>query len=115
MSVEKERKAFESQNFIKRLLGYSKYDEDRNEYVYFRFEDYAIRDTCELNTAWKAWQASANREGYKLVPVEPTQGMIDKAVCDTPETPSQDYWHGSQSISDDQAIACYKAMIGAIE
>lgn len=67
MSIEKERKAFESQNFIKRLLGYSKYDEDRNEYVYFRFEDYAIRDTCELNTAWKAWQASANREGYKLV------------------------------------------------
>lgn len=64
-----ERKMFESQEFIKRLLGYSKFDENRNEYVYFRFENYAIRDTCELNTAWKAWQASANREGYKLVPV----------------------------------------------
>ena len=51
-------------------------------------------------------------EGYKLVPVEPTQGMVDKAVCDTPETPSQDYWHSSQPISDDQAIACYKAMTG---
>lgn len=69
MSIEKERKAFESQNFIKRLLGYSKYNKDRNEYVYFRFEDYAIRDTCELNIAWKAWQASANRRCYRLVPV----------------------------------------------
>ncbi|MEG0407411.1 MAG: hypothetical protein RR623_00935 [Bacilli bacterium] len=55
---------------------------------------------------------SANRQGYKLVPVEPTQNMIDKAVNDTPETPSQDYWHDSQLISDDQAISCYKAMIG---
>lgn len=79
MSIEKERKAFESQNFIKRLLGYSKYDEDRNEYVYFRFEDYAIRDTCELNTAWKAWQASANREGYKLVPIKCTNNMAHAA------------------------------------
>lgn len=24
----------------------------------------------------QAWQASANRDGYKLVPVEPTQEMI---------------------------------------
>ena len=47
-----------------------------------------------------------------LYPCEPTQDMIDKAVCDTPETPSQDYWHDSQPISDDQTIACYKAMIG---
>lgn len=62
---------------------------------------------------WHMWLASANRQGYRLVPVEPTQEMIDKAVCDTPETPSQDYWHSGQPISDDQAIACYKAMIGA--
>lgn len=26
--------------------------------------------------AWQMWQASVNREGYKLVPVEPTQEMI---------------------------------------
>ena len=91
------------------------------------FEDLAKKETCwdlywsenidqymdhQTNGAWLSWQASANRQGYKLVPVEPTQGMVDKAVCDTPETPSQDYWHDSQPISDDQAIACYKAMIG---
>ena len=91
------------------------------------FEDWAKKETCwdlywsenidqymdhQTNGAWLSWQASANRQGYKLVPVEPTQGMVDKAVCDTPETPSQDYWHDSQPISDDQAIACYKSMIG---
>lgn len=59
--------------------------------------------------------AMYEREGYKLVPVEPTQKMIDDAVNDTPETPSQDYWHDSQPITDDQDIACYKAMIGAVE
>ena len=27
-------------------------------------------EAIRYNTAWKAWQASAQREGYKLVPVE---------------------------------------------
>ena len=91
------------------------------------FEDWAKKETCwdlywsenidqymdhQTNGAWLSWQASATREGYKLVLVEPTQSMVDKAVCDTPETPSQDYWHDSQPISDDQAIACYKSLIG---
>lgn len=31
----------------------------------------------EVSSAWEAWQASASREGYKLVPVEPTPKMID--------------------------------------
>jgi len=26
---------------------------------------------------WQAWQASANREGYKLAPVEPTKDMLN--------------------------------------
>ena len=30
-------------------------------------------------TCWEAWQASANREGYKLVPLEPTERMLDSA------------------------------------
>lgn len=113
MSIEKERKAFESQNFIKRLLGYSKYDEDRNEYVYFRFEDYAIRDTCELNTAWKAWQASANREGYKLVSIQPdnkTIVSIERMVENQIEASgiNQDLFR-----LDGENI--YKAMIGACD
>ena len=33
-------------------------------------------EAVRYNTAWLAWQASANREGYKFVPIEPTQEMI---------------------------------------
>ena len=72
----------------------------------------SVRFKMDVDFMFSAWQASAQRQDYKLVPVEPTQNMIDKAVNDTPETPSQDYWHDSQPISDDQAISCYKAMIG---
>ena len=30
-----------------------------------------------LNMAWEMWCASASREGYKLVPLEPTEDMLD--------------------------------------
>lgn len=52
--------------------------------------------------AWEIWQASANREGYKLVPCEPTKEMLiaaDNCVIDGKVT--------SHNI--------YKAMIGASE
>ena len=93
------------------------FDFERHEQTYFDeqtqcYENDIGECTESINMAWVVWKASANRQGYRLVPDEPTQEMIDKAVCDTPETPSQDYWHDSQPISDDQAIACYKAMIG---
>lgn len=32
-----------------------------------------------LNFMWHSWLASASREGYKLVPVEPNQKMIEAA------------------------------------
>lgn len=95
--MNSERELFESQEFIKRLLRYSKFDEKRNEYIYSCFENYAIRDTCELNTAWEAWQASAQRQGYKLVPVEPTKEMIEI---------------GNKKMS---AYYAYKAMIGVVD
>lgn len=34
----------------------------------------------EVSSAWEAWQASASREGYKLVPVEPTKEMIQAVI-----------------------------------
>ena len=53
---------------------------------------------------WKAWLASANREGYKLVPLEPTERMLDSAYS---------------SISDNLHYAdlenIYTAMIGACD
>lgn len=58
----------------------------------------------EENIMFDAWQASANRQGYKLVPVEPTERMLDSAYS---------------SISDNLHYAdlenIYKAMIGACD
>ena len=34
-----------------------------------------------LNMAYEMWCASASREGYKLVPVEPTKEMLIAADC----------------------------------
>ena len=57
-----------------------------------------------LNMAWELWCASASREGYKIVPVEPTERMPDSAYS---------------SISDNLHYAdlenIYKAMIQAVE
>ena len=51
---------------------------------------------------FKIWQASANREGYKLVPVEPSDKMKLSAY--------KQYDTGLSSMTD-----IYKAMIGAVE
>lgn len=107
MNLDNERKAFEEW-FCKNHTGLKP-----SELIKFRTNNgYSFKDSIKINCMWESWLADASRDGYKLVPVEPTQEMVDKAVCDVPETPSQDYWHDSQPISDDQAIACYKAMIG---
>ena len=56
------------------------------------------------NMTWELWCASASREGYKIVPVEPTERMLDSAYS---------------SISDNLHYAdlenIYKAMIQAVE
>lgn len=49
--------------------------------------------------AWLMWQASANRQGYKLVPVEPTDEQIEKG---------RDY--ECDPFLDSRGI--YKAMVG---
>ena len=57
-------------------------------------------DDDDMEVAWTAWQASAQREGYKLVPVEPTRKM---------EMAGMNAGAGFVSRS------IYKAMIGASE
>lgn len=55
-----------------------------------------------LQLAWLMWQASVNRQGYKLVLVEPTKEMLN---C-------------GYRVKHDKIIDLgnvYKAMIGAIE
>ena len=51
---------------------------------------------------WNTWQASIQREGYKLVPVEPSEDMIMAGCME----------HGGYDVIDSKSI--YKAMIGAV-
>ena len=68
MNIEEQRRAFESEC---RLL---KYNGDMERHHIGNF--YIDKTT---NWMWQMWLLSANREGYKLVPVEPTERMLDSA------------------------------------
>ena len=67
----------------------------------------------QTNWMYQMWLSSKNREGYKLVPVEPTQEMLDKF----PEVLYQDTYAGECSfLVDDETLRLgYKAMIGACD
>ena len=85
------------------------------------FEDWAKKETCwdlywsenidqymdhQTNGAWLSWQASANRQGYKLVPVEPTDVKLKEF---------QKIWFDSgcaHIMKKKTAFDLYKAMIG---
>lgn len=73
----------------------------------------SVRFKMDVDFMFSAWQASANREGYKFVPVEPTQEMLDKF----PEVLYQDTYAGECSfLVDDETLRLgYKAMIGACD
>lgn len=58
----------------------------------------------------QAWQASAQREGYKLVPVEPTKAMQQSAF-DVYEVCDYKNYHLNSGTEVRDMI--YKAMIGA--
>ena len=81
------------------------------------FEDWAKKETCwdlywsenidqymdhQTNGAWLSWLTSANREGYKLVPLEPTKEMLNLG-----------YRVKHEKIIDLGGV--YKAMIGACD
>ena len=44
-------------------------------------EDWERFEDEQLNMVWEMWLASANREGYKLVPVDSLKEIIDCAYC----------------------------------
>lgn len=70
MDIQKERAAFEESNNAKPDWSFE-FDEDYQQYVAIDHEMQLTVD--EINEHWDTfragWQASANREGYKLVPV----------------------------------------------
>lgn len=60
-----------------------------------------VIDQLQRAFMWQAWQASAQREGYKLVPLIPTKEMIEAG-----DDEQDDYW-----VLVDE----FEAMIGAAE
>ena len=64
MNHDNERKAFEAWFESRYDAHFMQFALDRDLYV-----------DKHTQTCWEAWLASANREGYKLVPVEPTHEM----------------------------------------
>ena len=54
-----------------------------------------------IDNLWDMWLSSANREGYKLVPLEATQEMVDAVYNST--------------LASDDLEGIYKAMIGACD
>lgn len=55
-----------------------------------------------------AWQASAQREGYMVVPKEPTCEMVSEGFKEMCVVDMRDF-------SDESAVNIYKAMIGVSE
>ena len=88
MDLEKERQAFEAWAYC-------------NKWNIFRVRDVGIDKYVDdfVDGAWHGWQASANREGYKFVPLEATQEMVDAVYNST--------------LDSDDLEGIYKAMIGA--
>lgn len=102
MNIEEERKAFESMQspiIFERI----QFSESNNCYMIKDgyYYDLMVNAKCnELNFGWEMWQASVNREGYKLVPVDKMMGCL--------------YQIGDRSYVDDN-VSELKAMIGAAE
>ena len=63
-------------------------------------------DDDDMEVAWTAWHASAQREGYRIVPVEPNEAMLGALQVGF----KPDYEGGSYNSYEG-----YKAMIGAVE
>lgn len=65
-----------------------------------------------LSTASDATPRAAVPNGWKLVPVEPTDAMMD-AGTSKHECAQGDPWYGAPALSDVDCVAIYQAMLAA--
>ena len=80
-----------------------------NEWIkHYEKHDVKI-DQLQRAFMWQSWQASANREGYKLAPVEPTQEMISAGMG------VFSFPLDNGRFSDCELIFSYREMIGACD
>lgn len=101
MDIKKEIEAFEKEAF-KQSGGWATFTKAYGD----------VYENKQLNFAWSMWLAAKQQavpEGFVVVPVEPTQVMLDKF----PEVVYQDTYAGECSVwVDDETIKTgYKAMI----
>ena len=88
MNIEEQRESFEA------------WFESRYDAHFMQFAlDLDLYVDKHTQTCWEAWLSSANREGYKLVPLEPTLKMVR----------ASEHIKSSKTIRQD----IYKAMIEA--
>lgn len=101
MKTERELFEVEMEKLIGKVLSI-KYSEEEGGYAAQKLmiSDESTKMLINIfNFAWIMWQASAQRDGYKLVPVEPTTDM---------------WWEGKEELQNNgDATDIYKAMIGA--
>ena len=104
MNLDNERKAFEEYYIANHHDG----DIHPNQQLLEWSENGEFYFATSVNDLWDMWLASANREGYKLVPLEPTDIEI--------ESIKEKHWdmRGCQLCKSDY-IDLYKAMIEAQE
>ena len=96
MNIEEQRKAFE---VVAEKLGYQLDKWSDGEYV-----------NDSTKTALKLWLASANRQGYKLVPVETLEESLSWASIAKWDSPSKE-----MDLEIEKHEKIIEAMIGAVE
>ena len=104
MKTERELFEVEMEKLIGKVLSI-KYSEEEGGYVAHKLmmSDESTKMLVNIfNFSWAMWQASAQREGYKLVPVNPTDEMINT------------YRDKSIAPISTLSVIGYKAMIGAV-
>ena len=106
MNLDNERKALEGWAYSNKwnICRYPKSDYHMKEGQY-----------CDefVDGAWHGWIKSANREGYKLVPVEASDHM--KCVVRDFDPDIEDYANMDKSEWESLCSDIYKSMIGACD
>lgn len=105
MNMEKERIAFEAYYITNHHDG----DINPNQQLLEWSEKGEFYFASIVNDLWDMWHASANREGYKLVPVETLRQTLEWMNCVEHE------FSGSDLSEDVKHADIIKAMIGAVE
>lgn len=96
MNLDNERKAFEA------------WFESRYDAHFMQFAlDLDLYVDKHTQTCWEAWLASANREGFKLVPLDPNFETMQEMNIAITENISETPKYRMQQV--------YKAMIGACD